>query len=185
MINLITAIGNQYINERIKNIEKCNVFLKDIQYPEGILEILHIHQNIEILLISTSVLREKEFLEKIREEFENLEIIIFMDKKSEMDVAYFNSKGIYKIYYNNENGYEECLRFFRGNQKNITEQVRNDMKQLKEAIIEKQNRKIEKNNFFMMKKEKNTYLPKSTFPRIVLIAGNRGVREKCFFYCIF
>ena len=185
MINLITAIGNQYINEKIQNIRNYNVVLKDIQYREGILEILSINQNIDMLLISTNILEEKIFIEKIREKFEKLEIIIFIDKKFESDITYFNSKRIYKIYLNNEKGYEECLKNLNYIQKNITEQVRNDMKDFKKEILKTQNKKIKKNNFLMNKKEKNLYILKNLLPRVIMISGARGVRKKYFFINFF
>ena len=183
MINLITAVGNPYINEQIKNMENYNVILKDIQYFEGILEILKIHKNIDILLISTTILLEKNFIEIIREDFENLEIVIFIDKNIESDIAYFNSKRIYKIYSNDKNGYDNFLKSLNYSSKNVTEKVKNDMSDLKREILQKQNKKIEKRNFLVHKKNKD--VNKIDSPKVIMISGTRGVRKKHFFNYIF
>ena len=39
-MKIITAIGDPYINEKLKNIENCQVEGKDIQYQDGIIEVL-------------------------------------------------------------------------------------------------------------------------------------------------
>ena len=164
MINIITAIGNTYINEKIKSIKKYNVIARDIQYQDGILEILNINKNIQILLISTKILEEKYFIEKIKEKYKELEIIIFIDKDYELDIAYFNSKGIYKIYFNNKNGYDTFLKNFDDYKEDITKQVRNDMRQLKNEILKKQYK-----NKIIVENEKS-------LKKVVMISGTRGVR---------
>lgn len=179
MINLITAIGNTYIYEKIKKKKNYSVITRDIQYKEGILEALNINKNIQLLLISTKILEEKYFIEKIREKFEEIEIIIFIDKDYELDIAYFNSKGIYKIYFNNKNGYDTCLKNFDDFKEDITEQVRNDMNDFKNEILKKQTKKTYKNKFFIYNKNENS------IKKIIMISGTRGVRQKCFFKYIF
>ena len=179
MINLITAIGNTYIYEKIKNFENYNVVVRDIQYQEGILEILNINKNIDLLLIGTKILEEKYFIEKIREKNKNIEIIIFTEQNDDSNIAYFNSNGIYKIYYDNKKGYDAYLKSIHCAQENITEQVRNDTKDFKKEILKKQNKKRKKENFLINKKEKN-------FNRkVIMISGPRGVRKKYFFKYIF
>lgn len=182
MINLITAIGNTYLNEKIKNIKGYNIVFKDIQYSEGILEVLNINKNIKILLISTTILDENNFIEKIREKFKNIEIVLFIDKCFEKDIGYFNSKGIYKIYLNNKSGYEEFLKKLNRSHENIEEIVKQEMKDFKKEIIENQNNK---NNFFSIKKEKNIFLLKDSVKKIITISGSRGVRKKYFFEYFF
>ena len=171
MIELITAIGNTYINKKIKNIKNYNVVFRDIQYKEGILETLKSNKDIKILLVSIDILEEIDFIEKIQEKHKDLEIIVFINKKKESEITYFNSKGIYKIYLNNENGYEECLKKLTYMKNNI-EEIRNEMKELKNQILEKQKKKV--------KNEKDILIP-----RIILFSGARGVRKECYFNNIF
>lgn len=179
MIDLITAIGNPYINEKIKKIKKYNVILRDIQYQDGILEILNINQSIKILLVSTRVLEKINFIEKLQEKFQNLEIIIFIDKKIESDITYLNSRGIYKIYLNNEIGYEECLKNLSYIKANIEEQVKTEMKELKKEILEKQNKKFKK----ISNKKNNLLMKNHLIPKVIMFSGARGVRKKyCFIY---
>lgn len=169
LIKIITAIGNPYLNNKIKNMKNYNIVIKDIQYFEGILEYLSIDKEVKRILISTNVLIKKENIELIISEFKNLEIIIFMDKRMEKDIAYFNSKEIFKIFSNDINGYEEYLKKIDCLQNNITEQVKNDMYNLKKEILLKQ----------FSKKDKN-YLIKKDEPKSFIIAGTRGSGKSTF-----
>ena len=46
-MKILTAIGDPYINERLNEYENIEVIGKDIQYQEGILEILEIREDID------------------------------------------------------------------------------------------------------------------------------------------
>lgn len=174
MINIITAIGNPYLNEKIKKIKNYNIILKDILYKEGIIEILNINKNINILLISIEILEENNFIENIRKNSENLEIVIFTNKNRESDISYFNSKNIYKIYSNNRIGYEEYLKTIEINEKKFTEKLKIDMENFKQEILEKQYKKNKKIKYY----EKN-------IPKKIIVSGARGVRKKYIFKCFF
>ena len=52
MKKIITALGNQYVNNKLKEYEEINVIVKDIQYKEGIIEILEQENNIDYIIIS-------------------------------------------------------------------------------------------------------------------------------------
>ena len=47
--NILTAIGNPMLNNELKKIENINIVNNDIQYQEGIFEILEINKNIDFL----------------------------------------------------------------------------------------------------------------------------------------
>ena len=70
-MNLITAIGNPNLNEKLKNKKTINVIGKDIQYQEGILEVLEERDDIEVLIISDILPGEYGFyklINKIKKE---------------------------------------------------------------------------------------------------------------------
>ena len=48
--NILTAIGNPILNNELKKIKNINIIYNDIQYQEGIFEILEINKNIDFLI---------------------------------------------------------------------------------------------------------------------------------------
>ena len=51
-IKILTAIGNPILNNELKKIEDIEVINNDIQYQEGIFEILEIEKEIDFIIIS-------------------------------------------------------------------------------------------------------------------------------------
>lgn len=65
---IITAINNPIINEKLKK-EKIEVIGKDIQYKEGILEILENNKEINFILINENLpgeIKNDELINKIK-----------------------------------------------------------------------------------------------------------------------
>ena len=85
-MNIITAIGNTKFNEKLKNIENINVIGKDIQYKEGIIEVLELFPNINLIFLSDilpGMIDNKELILKIKKINKEIEIVYFFDKKKE------------------------------------------------------------------------------------------------------
>ena len=53
MINILTAILNENINYKLKEYEKINIKYDDIQYEEGLIEILENDSKIDILILNS------------------------------------------------------------------------------------------------------------------------------------
>ena len=49
-MNILTALANNKINEKLKAVKDINILNKDIQYKEGILEYLEKNKNIDIII---------------------------------------------------------------------------------------------------------------------------------------
>ena len=105
MKKIITAIGNPILNEYLKKEEDIIVIGNDIQYQDGVLEILKENTNIEILILSEILpgeLKIKEFICEIKKYNKDIKIIIFLEKTKENLEYFLRSEGIFDIYYNNE-----------------------------------------------------------------------------------
>ena len=57
MKKIITAMADKYLNEKLKN-EEFNVIGKDIQYIEWVFEQLEIKKEINVIIISTKLIKE-------------------------------------------------------------------------------------------------------------------------------
>ena len=126
-MNVITAIGNPILNEKLKNVKDVNVIGKDIQYQEGILEILDSREDIDVVIVSDILPDEYGFYNLINQIIrikEEIEIIVFLEEKNSDIENFLNSKNIYKIYYLNEININNFINNF--NAKNNDFLIRNN-----------------------------------------------------------
>ena len=105
MKRIITALGNPNLSEKIKKYKNIEILTKDIQYQEGIFEVLEKEKNIDFLILSENLLGKNKIenlIKKIKEKNNKLKIILVMENKNENieNILYFN--GVNKIFYNNE-----------------------------------------------------------------------------------
>lgn len=151
-MKVITAIGIPEINERLKKLDEYEVIGKDIQYQEGILELLEEREDIETVFVSDNLPEDMNFntlINKIINIKENIEIIVFLKEKDETIEIFLNSKKIYKIYY--LDNYEMFFANINNNMSNAD--ISKNIEDFKKIIME------EKNNYLGKIEEKSK--PKS------------------------
>ena len=172
-MKIITAIGNQYLNEKLKENKQLEIIGKDIQYQDGILEILEYRQDIDIVILSNNLQQDYEFdilINKIQKIKKDIDIIVFLKDKNDNIENYLNSKQIYKIYYLDEIDY--FINNFISNLKNsnldINKQI-NDFKNLiflsKDNIPNKLNNDLKFEDIFYEKEN----------CKIIAVSGYFGV----------
>lgn len=141
-MKVITAIGIPEINEKLKNKDGYDVVGKDIQYQEGILEILEERDDIDTILISNNLPEEMNFnilISKIINLKEKIEIIVFLKEKDEIIEMFLNSKKIYKIYY--LENYEMFFANLNSNMSNAD--ISKNIEDFKKIIMEEKNNNFE------------------------------------------
>ena len=146
MKNIITAIGNERLNEELKSKENIKILNKDIQYREGILEILESENKIDFIIISDNIPGEIGFLElikQIKNKHKNINIILVLSQNDEELESKLKNIEINNIFFN-EIKIEEILKII--NQKNNNEELKNEIENLKKIILENNNIKKNKNN---------------------------------------
>lgn len=170
MIKIVTALANPQINELLKKEKELEIIAPDIQYQEGIFEILNENKNIEKILISELLPGEnnlQEIIKKIKEKNNKIEIIIFLEKENEYLENEIKNLGIKKIIYNNQMSIKEIIKLLIQNEENI-EELKKEIQNLKK-ILEQNN--IETENKNQKLEEKN--ISNKNF--IISILGTGGV----------
>ena len=182
MKKIITAIGNEILNKKLKKENDFEVIIEDIQYKEGIIEYLEKENNIDILIISELLpgnIELKELIEKIKNINSNIEIIIFLENKNTELENYLYAKGIYNIFYNNQIEIEEIIKII--NNKNI--EINNELKEIIQMLLEKQKNKVN-NKKIILNKLINIFNKKQKYDlkeeKIISVTGTNGVGKSIF-----
>lgn len=182
MKKIITAIGNEILNKKLKKENDFEVIIEDIQYKEGIIEYLEKENNIDILIISELLpgnIELKELIEKIKNINSNIEIIIFLENKNTELENYLYAKGIYNIFYNNQIEIEEIIKII--NNKNI--EINNELKEIKQMLLEKQKNKVN-NKKIILNKLINIFNKKQKYDlkeeKTISVTGTNGVGKSIF-----
>ena len=106
MKKIITAIGNENINNELKKEKDIEIIINDIQYKEGIIEILEKYQEVDYIILDSSLqgdITTEELIKQINIINKNIKIIIISEKNLKTLEEFINKKIIYKIIYNNKN----------------------------------------------------------------------------------
>lgn len=191
MKKIVTAIGNPNLNKKLKLEEGFTVVAEDIQYKEGILEILEKEEDIDFLILSSILpgnIEIKKLIEKIKEINSEINIILFLENKNEELENYFYAKGINYIFYNNEIEINEIIELIKNNQKNPNAELKKEINELKKMLLEqekknnliymqKQNKKIKRKN---IEKEINDNEIIEKEKQIICISGTSGIGKSIF-----
>ena len=141
MKKIITALANPILNENLKKEKDFEILTKDIQYQEGIFEIMEEKNEIDYLILSEILPGEnniEKLIEKIKEKNIKIEIIIILESKKEKLENILYKKGILKIYYNNEVEINEIISFI----KNENNSIPLRMRVVLEAIMQSGNTQV-------------------------------------------
>ena len=158
MLEIITALGNPKLNEELNKIIKINH--KDIQYKEGILELLENNNKINLIIINEKIPGKIEInllIEKILKINSEIKIYLILEKEKNI----IKNNNIYFIY-NNENIFDKIK------EKIFLEEKNNKENNFTEKIIS--------NNEIENEQEKNVYKKISEKnPKYIYVLGQKGI----------
>ena len=103
-MNIITAINNSKIIGELKYNKKINIISNDIQYKEGILELLEKNKNINYIIFNENLngqIKIEELINKIKKINNKIKIIIILDKKDLIKEEYLIKNKINFIFKEN------------------------------------------------------------------------------------
>lgn len=139
MKNILTAIGNEKINSELNKIENFKVISNDIQYKEGIIEILENMQDIDFIILNSLLPGEInlfELIKKINLLNEKIKIILFIENNNPEIDKLLSDKKIYKILYNNAIEIKDLINIIKDSEIINNEELKEEINKLKSIILE-------------------------------------------------
>ena len=148
-MKIVTALENPKINEILKEKTNYNIIETDIQYQEGIIELLEKDNKIDLIIISELLpgnIGFKELIKKIKDINSEIEIVVILENKNNKIKDYLLQNNIKSIFYNNEITIEELIDFIERKNKTSNElEINREIKILKEIILQNNKKNREKN----------------------------------------
>ena len=117
---ILTAIGNPFLNNELKKYGELIVINNDVQYQDGIFEILELNSEINYLILSELLpgdLKIDELIKKIINKNSKIKIILILEKNNELLEKNYIENGVYKIFYNNKTEINNILKIINEDEK--------------------------------------------------------------------
>ena len=199
-MKIITAIGTQELNNKIRNTGKYDIMSPDIQYQEAVLEVLEEQKDIRFILLNEKLEGKyeiKEFINLILNICPQIKIIIILEKENKELINFLFSKNINCIFFNNKITINKIIQILNEEEIKIKKEdfLVEEINKLKEAISK--NREIEKykqnkktkdiiiNKLIKIKKQIKSPPKEDILKRtkVISVAGARGSGKS--FVCSF
>ena len=177
MKNIITAIGNTNLNIELNKDIYFNVLSQDIQYQDGIFEILEHKSDIDFLIVGQNIPGEYEIIELIEKIINvncKISIYVILEEKNLFLENELNRLKITSIFYSNQIEIKEMINFIKNDKKQEEENLKEEIAKLKELILKNNLNNEDDNNKENKIKKKSTKKKKST---VVKIQKNMEDRE--------
>ena len=178
MKKIITAIGNESINNELKKEKNINIILNDIQYKEGIIEILEEKNEVDYIIINNILQGEIKIEDLIKQIYiinKSIKIIIAIENNEKEIEKYLNYKNIYKIIYLDKNdriNIQKIIEIINNNKdnnyenKNITNKIKQEKNEKNKNLFKTKKENESKNNIEKSNKIKSN---KNRNKKILLI----------------
>ena len=188
-MKILTALQNPKTNEILKEKTKYNIIETDIQYQEGIIEVLEKNNKIDLIIISELLpgnIGFKDLINKIKTINNDIEIIVILENKNYKLKEFLMQKNIKSIFYNNEITIDELINVIEEkNKAKIEIEINNEIKLLREIIMEN-NKKIEQNKkdkkiskiINILKKQKNKIIKNKKISNLKIIKNKTNKNSK-------
>lgn len=140
MKRIITALGNNTLNNELKKYSKYDVVAEDLFYQEAVLDISKI-EDVDVIVISSLLQGQYdiiEFLKEVKKVNVATRIIVIVDSISEENKNILISKGIFDILYDSEIEISDVIEAIdREEPINIKKQIEKELTQqlIKDGLI--------------------------------------------------
>ena len=141
MKKIITALNYPELNEELQKEKNVKIENKDIIYKEGILEILEIKKEIDIIIINYDLpgnITIENLIQKIKKINSKIELIFILETKNPEKEKILKKNEITNIYYNDEIDTKKLIKII---QEKNTKELEEEIIKLKKIIQENKENK--------------------------------------------
>lgn len=155
-IKVLTAIGNENLNNILKEQDEFEILENDIFYKEGILEFLEKNSDVDILILYENLAGEINIINlinKIKIINNEINIYFILENKNDKLEKILKKENIKNIFYINEINVNDFIEKIKNTKINNNEKLIEEINLLKNIINKKDEELIKyKNNHFENKK---------------------------------
>lgn len=129
MKKIITALAEPQLNNELKKEKDFIVIGKDIQYQEGVIEILETEKEVDFLIISEALPGNEKIenlIEKIKQINNEVNIVIILENKKEELEKNLYSKNVYLILYNKIE-IKEIIKLIKNKKEDENEKIKKEI----------------------------------------------------------
>ena len=144
IFNILTAIGDEKLNNSLKKEKEFNILQNDIFYKEGVIEFLEENSNIDILILYQSLSGDISFIdliEKIKLINNKITFFVILENKNEKLENQLIKQNIKNIFYINELNINEFIKKIKNSKINIEDELKKEIQKLN-IIINKKDEEI-------------------------------------------
>lgn len=175
MIKIVTALGNPSLNYELRKYSEFEIICNDIQYMDGIVEVLEQNNNIDYIIISEILdgqIRLINLIDIIYKINRKIKVIVILNERNIEIEDSLIRKGVHDILYNCTDIIEIVNLLKTRNIELLNKELRDEIDELKKMIIKKNNKKI-------FNKKANNCNKKSEC-KVIGITGNSGIGKTSF-----
>ena len=188
IIEILTAIGDQNLNNALRFESEFEIPEKDISYREGVLESLEKEKNIDIVILYEKIPGEIEICNLIKSiKRINNEIVIFfiLEKENEELLNLLKIENIKNIFFINEININDFINKIKNVKINNENKLNDEIIKLKKIINEKneeilkyKNNSYEENNSYSCNKKEIAVIGENLSGKSLIIKNLKYVIEK-------
>ncbi|MEF2641027.1 MAG: AAA family ATPase [Clostridia bacterium] len=174
MKKIITALGNQVLNNELKKTNEFEIVANDLQYKEAIIELLEINENVNYIILSGILpgnITLTDLITKIKIINNNIEIIILLEKKEKEIEKKLKEQKIKNVLYIDNVKINDIIKILKNKKINNKTKIPQE-----ENIKNEINRKIKINN--NIKKQIKTEC------KVISVLGSNGVGKSIYSVCM-
>lgn len=174
MKKIITALGNQVLNNELKKTNEFEIVANDLQYKEAIIELLEINKNVNYIILSGILpgnITLTDLITKIKIINNNIEIILLLEKKEKEIEKKLKEQKIKNVLYIDNVKINDIIKILKNKKINNKTKIPQE-----ENIKNEINRKIKINN--NIKKQIKTEC------KVISVLGSNGVGKSIYSVCM-
>lgn len=174
MKKIITALGNQVLNNELKKTNEFEIVANDLQYKEAIIELLEINENVNYIILSGILpgnITLTDLITKIKIINNNIEIILLLEKKEKEIEKKLKEQKIKNVLYIDNIKINDIIKILKNKKINNKTKIPQE-----ENIKNEINRKIKINN--NIKKQIKTEC------KVISVLGSNGVGKSIYSVCM-